>query len=244
MNDTPLQDAPPPPASHGPPDPPPPPPVVDPTEPLNPWFSIWVQPRATMRQILDRDPRRMVHLLVIAAGALGGVETYVPAPISDMMPLPAIVLGKVFFGGLVALLAVYLFAFLLRWTGKWLGGQGDFAAVRSALAWSMIPNIWSGVLLLPLIVFMGEEALNLNLEPLLGEAGSLIIVVPMLVLGVVVSVWALIVQMNCLAEAHQFVSAWQAFGASFNASLILLAAILVITIPIVALVALVSGFAG
>jgi len=108
----------------------------------------------------------------------------------------------------------------------------------------MIPQIWSGLLLLPLLVFMGKEALNLNLESLIGERGGIVVVVPVLLLGVVVSIWTLIVQMNCLAEAHRFVSAWQAFGACFNAGLIVLAAVILISIPTAAFLAVLSGFAG
>ncbi len=67
MNDTPSYAAPPPPV------PPPPPPVVTPPEPLNPWFSIWVQPRATMRQVLDANPRRMVHRLALTAVVVVGM---------------------------------------------------------------------------------------------------------------------------------------------------------------------------
>ena len=67
MKDTPSRAAPPPAI------PPPPPPVVIPPEPLNPWFSIWVQPRATMRQVLDANPRRMVHRLARAAVVVVGM---------------------------------------------------------------------------------------------------------------------------------------------------------------------------
>ncbi len=62
MNDTPSRAAP----GHSTP-------VVIPPEPLNPWFSIWVQPRATMRQVLDANPRRIVHRLALAAVVVVGM---------------------------------------------------------------------------------------------------------------------------------------------------------------------------
>ena len=241
MNDTPLHDAPPPPASQGPPNipgppdppgPPAPPPIILPAEPLNPWFSIWVQPRATMRQILDRDPRRMVHLLALAAGALGGLEAHVPAPASEMMPLPAIVTMKLILGALGALLFLYLFGFLIRLTGGWLHGTGEFVAVRSALAWSMIPNIWAGLLLLPLLVYMGAEALNFDPVEAIQEPGGAVLLVPLTLLTMVIAIWSIVITIKCVAEAHRF-SAWNGFGAA-------LLSIFIVSVPIVMIVVFVA----
>jgi hypothetical protein len=173
-----------------------------------------------MRQVLDADPRRMVHRLALAAGALGGLETHVPAPVSEMMPLPALVAMKVLFGACAALLFLYLLAFLLRWTGRWLGGTGDFVMVRSAVAWSMVPNVWSGLLLLPMLAFMGAEALNFDPIPMLEEPGSAGLIIPLLLLTVVIGVWSIVVTIKCLAEAHRF-TAWHGLGALLLAGLIL-----------------------
>ena len=226
MNDTPLHDAP---RSHAPPDPPPPPPGIVPAEPLNPWFSIWVQPRATMRQILDTDPHRMVHLLALAAGSFGGLEAHIPAPASDILPLPAMIAMKVIFGALGALLFLYLFGFLLRLTGGWLHGTGDFAALRSALAWAMIPNIWSALLLLPLMAFMGADALNYDPVEMIEEPGAAVLLVPIMMLTLIIAVWSIVITIKCVAEAHRF-SAWHGLGAAFLSLFILSIPIIVITV--------------
>src|SRR5262245_45012540 len=64
-----------------PPPPPQPPPMpAAPQEPLNPWFSMWVMPRATMRQILDTNPSRFVHLLAILGGIVEVMRSHLPNP--------------------------------------------------------------------------------------------------------------------------------------------------------------------
>ena len=49
---------------------PPPFPTATPAGPLNPWTAIFTRTRAVMRQILDADPSRGVHLLALAGGIL------------------------------------------------------------------------------------------------------------------------------------------------------------------------------
>ena len=239
MDDTPLYSGTPPPVA------PPSSPPVSTSEPLNPWFSIWVSPRATMRQILATDPRRLVHLLATVAGAGGAFQSLqMPDAVVDAVGLYPLVVLKLFVGAAVGLIILYLFGFLVRLTGSWLGGTGNFVAIRAALAWSTVPNIWSTLLWLPVLVFLGEDAFNLNIESQLETPGALFLIVPLVVISAVVSVWSVIILMNCLAEAHGFVSAWQGFGAYFNAVLIIMAAVLIITLPFILLAVSFAGLVG
>ena len=214
MNETPLYSEPPPPVA------PPPPPAASATEPSNPWFSMWVRPRATMRQILDSDPRRMVHVLALLAGMTGSLQAHIPVPVSGMIPLYGIFILKMVIGALGGLLFLYLFGFLLRVTGRWLDGQGDFVAVRAAIAWASIPKIWSALLFLPLIVYLGQEALNIDAVTLIWEPGGLLLMLPIGLIAIVAGVWSFVVLLKCLAEAHRF-SAWHALG-SFLLGLVVL----------------------
>ena len=52
---------------------------------LNPWFSIWLQPRATMQQILDTDPARLVLMLAIIAGFFEALDQAVIQDLGDRM---------------------------------------------------------------------------------------------------------------------------------------------------------------
>jgi len=181
-------------------------------EPLNPWFAIWFMPRATMRQILDTNPKRMVHILAMLGGILEGIASRIP----DMgfeVPLAGLVAFKVVVGLVAGLIVLYVGSFLFWMTGKWLGGKGTFTGVRAAFAWSNnIPAIWGSMLLLPLLAYLGPEALNLDPKALLEDPAGLLLLMPIGFLGLVLFFWRFVIMFKCVGEAHRF-GAWSAFGA-------------------------------
>jgi hypothetical protein len=189
-----------------------------PQEPLNPWFSMWVLPRATMRQILDTNPSRFVHLLAILGGIVEMMRSHLPNP-PFAFSLGALVTVKVIVGALAGLLGLYLWSLLIWMTGKWLSGTGTFIAVRAAVAWSHVILIWSSMLWLPIIAYLGMEAFNLDPEMILTEPSGLLLMIPVGLMAIAVFIWWVVVFMKCVGEAHGF-SAWHAFGASLIAVLI------------------------
>ena len=215
-------------------DPPPGPPSYQPEEPMNPWFTIWVAPRATMRQILDSDPRRMVHLLAAAGGAVQGLEGHIPEVLSELVPLSLLVGFKVTFGALFAVIALYIFSFLVRLTGGWIDGKGDFTAVRAALAWANIPTIWGLLTWIPIFIFLGTDAFNVNPASLLEEPGGMMLIIPLMIIGLVLGIWQLVIILKCIAEAHRF-TAWHSLAAA-------LLALMIFAVPI-GLLAVLAAFA-
>jgi hypothetical protein len=236
MNDQPPSEFPPqipePPARPEFPVVPPPPPV-----PLNPWLSIWTQPRATMRQILDTNPRRLVHVLAILGTMVRMLTANVPSggPFGRLS-LATIVTMKVCFAIAFGLLGLYLGAAVLTMTGRWIGGHGTFVAVRAAAAWANVPLIWTGLLWLPLLGYLGSEALNLDPTRLIEDPGGLALMIPLGVIETVVAVWYIVIALKCLGEAHGF-SAWHALGAVLFGLLILL-------VPFAILVGIAIGMLG
>jgi hypothetical protein len=240
MNDLPPSDAPPqipePPAYQAPP-PPPPWAPMSPAAHLNPWLSIWTQPRATMRQILDTNPRRLVHVLAILGALCRELGSNVP-PIGPLahLPLSAVVAYKVCGSVIGGLIGLYLGSAVLTMTGRWLGGGGSFVAVRAAAAWSNIPLIWGGLLWLPMLGYLGVEALNFDPKLLFEDPGGFLLMLPIGFVAAVVGIWYIVIALKCLAEAHGF-SAWQAVGA-------FVIGVLVIAIPLAILVGIAIGMLG
>ena len=102
---------------------------------LNPWIAIWVRPRATMRQILEADPRRFVHRLVAIGWTAGMAQGLVLSDWGDAVPavfLPGVFVLTAALGTALGLILLYLNGFLLRLTGRWLEGQGDAVSIRVA----------------------------------------------------------------------------------------------------------------
>jgi hypothetical protein len=182
-------------------------------EPLNPWLSLWTRPRATMRQILDTYPRRWVHSLAI----LGGIAELLSAHIPDTPPFPtfspgAMLAVKCVAGACAGLLLLYLGSFVVWITGRWIGGQGTFVEVRAASAWPNVLTLWGALLWLPIIAYLGTQAFNVDPESFMDDSVGMMLILPVLAIGVFLSIWRFFVALKCLAEAHRF-SAWQALGA-------------------------------
>jgi Yip1-like protein len=210
-------------------------PSPPPQEPLNPWFSMWVMPRATMRQILDTNPSRFVHLLAILAGIVEVMRSHLPNP-PFSLDLGVLVTVKIIVGALAGLFGLYLWSILIWMTGKWLSGKGPFIAVRAAVAWSNVILIWSSMLWLPLIAYLGTEAFNFDPETILTEPSGLLLMIPLGVMAITVGIWWLVVFMKCVGEAHGF-SAWHSFGA-------FLIACIIFAIPLIMLVILAASIIG
>lgn len=207
-----------------------------PEGPLNPWTAIFTRTRAVMRQILDRDPSRGVHLLAIAGGIVETLGSDLRFLAHLGLPLASIVAVKAITGAMAGLLALYVGSGLLLLTGRWLGGKGSFVEVRAATAWSNVPALWSALLWLPLLGYLGTEALNLNVDALRSDPVGLLLLVPIGVAGFVLLVWRIVIYCKCLGEAHRF-SAWHGLGAA-------LIACLLVGIPLAILVTLALAIGG
>ncbi|GEM_PF-264131 len=163
---------------------------------LNPWWSLWWQPRQTIRQIVDENPRRLVLLLTMAVGAaafiiVGGLERLENAGVLEWIvaSVTAVVLAPV---GLL-----YLGGWFCRWTGSWFGGQATNAEVRAALAWSSVPTLF----LFPLWLVLVAPIQGVDPKPL-----------PVLIfigVKIVINFWNFVLFCRMLGEVHRF-SAWKA----------------------------------
>jgi hypothetical protein len=217
----------------------------------SPWFTMWTRPRETMRRIVYYDPKRDVLLLAVLqgfiaylSGALYGFlllvlisNDYVQAPgtwESDLSALPstsftalAAALGTcAVVGPIAGLIGLYLYGWLFRVTGRWLGGNAYPIEVRAALAWSAVPQIWGAILqvlkLVMVVYVLYANATNtyVSSSALLSTLGAF------LLLESVIGIWSLVLTLQSLGEVHSF-SALRALGA------VLLAGVIVFVVSIV-----------
>ncbi|HPT17420.1 MAG TPA: YIP1 family protein, partial [Kiritimatiellia bacterium] len=95
------------------------------TMPLNPWFSMWLHPRRTIRQIVETNPERLVLSLAAVGGFIEGLTNMASDSKGDDMSLRAILLATLIVGPIMGIVGLWVGGFLLRWTGGWIGGQAD-----------------------------------------------------------------------------------------------------------------------
>ena len=217
----------------------------------SPWLTMWTNPRETIRRVVYYDPKRDVLLLAALQGFVsffGGMlyiflllvlisNDYVGAPgtwESDLSNLPsmsftalAIALGIcATIGPISGLIGLYLYGWLFRMTGRWLGGNAYPIEVRAAIAWSAVPQIWGTILqalkLVLIVYVLYANAINyyISSSALLATLGISLLVES------IIGIWSLVVLIKSLGEVHSF-SAWKALGA------VLLAMVIVSVVNIV-----------
>lgn len=175
---------------------------------FNPFFSMWLQPRYTMRRILDgkRGP-------VILLAALGGIADAL-ARISErngdgINTLIGVISMATFSGIIGGIIGIYILSALLKFTGKWIGGRGTYEDVLTAVAWSNVPTIWSlpvwamGMFIFG-IDFFKDASLILQASMFLNIISWILSIIFMLL-----GIWSIFISIKCVAEAQQF-SSWKA----------------------------------
>src|SRR5579863_4437802 len=112
---------------------------------MTPFLSIWTEPRATIRRIVDADPTRYVLALAAIGPALSSLVRQWSAAMNGTANLPVIwpllVAFNVAASAVAGVLLLYLSSVIFRWSGGLLGGTANRVEMRAALAWSQVPAI-------------------------------------------------------------------------------------------------------
>jgi hypothetical protein len=187
---------------------------------LNPWTSMWLQPRATIRQIVTEDPEEGVLVLALLSSipsVLGQIFEW-----SSGDDLPTLVRRALTIALLVLITVGCLFlgARLLRWTGSWFGGTANLKELRAAIAWSSVPALWA----LPLVALnMATEHLDLfaAAPPSAGVSLSLSrFSMGLTAVQVGIGLWGMVVFLLALSEVQGF-SVSRALGNALFTGLII-----------------------
>jgi hypothetical protein len=175
----------------------------------DPFLAIWTRPRATIRGILDTNPSYLVLPLAMAWGvmqALGRVRINADhkVPLADVL-IPAVLLGLI-----LGLIALYIGGALLSWAGHKLGGHGNSAELRAALAWSHVPELPVLILVFLRIALIGRGAFASETPIVPGVSIRMLALMAAGVIQIILTIWAFVTLLKCIGEAHGF-SAWRAW---------------------------------
>jgi len=170
----------------------------------NPWATIWTRPRATIRRIVETDVHYQVMFLAILSGAIVWLERRWSQP-ATTGAYPLIVVAAVIVGAIAGIVELYFNGMLLKWSGSVLGGIGNYAEVRAAIAWSRVPIIVAMAIGIASILLSDEGPPSALGDEIPGSGAAVVI------LQGLFAIWGFIVMLKCLGEVHRF-SAWRALG--------------------------------
>ncbi len=168
-----------------------------------------------MRRILeggrDRWAFQVVLLAFFCASANDVDVRHITSSLPDLEPLPVVAIAALVFMVSAAtwVMALFLLSWIATFVGRMLRGVGTVADVRAALAWAIVPVIWSIVYRIPVAVYKSqiEVPAQINVREVLlnflahGGCGMIVVV---LALQTLFFLWCLLIGSFTLAEAHRF----------------------------------------
>lgn len=176
---------------------------------MNPWLSIWVEPRKTIRAIINTDSKFGFYVLSFVYGLPMAFNLAQSFYLISSVPLWAIIIGALVVCTFLGMIGISVSAWLLQFTGRWINGKGSFQNVRAAVAWSNVPNIVTILMWVALIGIFGGQvfAPEFTETHFFGfQAGAVFII---FLIQSIVSVWGFILLLHTLGEVQGF-SAWKA----------------------------------
>jgi len=167
------------------------------------FTKIWTRPRQVFRFIDDYKYDKFVRVLLLLIGISRGFDRATMNDMGDEMSLGAIIGFSVVFGGLLGWISIYLYAALLSWTGKWLGGKGNTTSILRILSYAMIPSILALLFLIPQIGIYGIEMFKEYGDISSAGVFSNIFVYGSLILEFILGIWMLVLCVIALSEAQK-----------------------------------------
>jgi Yip1-like protein len=135
-------------------------------------------------------------------------------------------------GPISGIVGLHIGAVLIEWTGEWIGGRGDRAHIRAALAWGAVPSVWSLIPWVMVLLLVRGDTFTTETPFLDAHPGlALLALVPFLTI-VIIAVWQPFVVCKAIGEVQGF-SAWRALGNIVLASLVVGVPLLVVALVMV-----------
>lgn len=166
------------------------------TASMNPWLSMWSQPKSTVRALVHSNAGYGVFYLA-SIFALQSFFFYANWwSLGLNTHFYTILLAGLILSPLIGFIWIYYLGYIFYFTGKWLGGSAPVSHLRTAIAWSKIPSsisllMWIFLVLSsPTLVFIQDA----------GGPSSIFINFITLIL----SIWSLVLLIQGISELQEF----------------------------------------
>ena len=180
---------------------------------LNPWLSIWVKPRQTIRALIKHDVNFRFILISAIYGFQFMLQFSQTFSIGSNFNLIVILLMALILSIPVGYILFNISSAFLFWLGKLIKGKGSFKEVRAANYWSSIPNVITILVWIILMFAHGNSLFIAGYEKGLAGAGMGMNIGASIV-QIVLGIWMIVIFLRSLGEVQGF-SAWMALLNAF-----------------------------
>jgi hypothetical protein len=163
---------------------------------MNPWLTMWTQPRSSIRAILQTNPKYGV-LCLASIYALQGFFYFANYwSIGFSVPFYAILIAGIILSPFIGWLWVFFGGWILWFTGKWLEGKAPPVKMRAVFAWSKLPTSINLLMWFILLIAHPEYVFILD------AVGPTSIFINFITL--VLGIWSLVLLIQGIREAQSF----------------------------------------
>ncbi|RED95226.1 Yip1 family protein [Marinoscillum furvescens] len=196
---------------------------------------VWFSPREVFRYLKTANDNQHVIALLILTGISRAFDRAVMQDMGDRLGLTEILLVCTLGGALFGWMYIYIYGYLLRWTGKWLHATTvDIQTMVRMLAFAMLPTVASLTLLIPQIIIYGHEIFKADGDLLTGGIFNNLIFYSTVIAEVGLGIWTVILTVVGISETQEL--------STGKAILNMILPVLVIMVPLIAIALLISTF--
>jgi hypothetical protein len=199
-------------------------------EEFKPFKTIWLRPRATVRSIIATDPALHVDLLASLWGIGQVLDRASMRNLGDSLPMWGILALAVVLGPLGGLFRLWITSHLVCLSGEWLGGACIRERVKTAIAWSFVPQVVALLLWVPLLLLLGSETFTAESPRLDAQPWLWLPIGTAAMAGLAMTTWSLVLLCHTIAEVQGYRSAWRGLGNLVLAAMVIFVPLLVIGI--------------
>ncbi|MCH9625664.1 MAG: hypothetical protein S4CHLAM123_08420 [Chlamydiales bacterium] len=175
---------------------------------VNPWATIWTKPRDTIKRIVRYNPKHRFVWLSFLYGFPMLLHTAQNLNLGDTYTTAGIVVVALVLGTFAGMLGIVIASGLIYWTGKWIGGKDNYQNVRSAVAWSNVPNIIAVIAWAVLLYKFQGQLFFEDFEDKNFVGSDMLLVGGATFVQAVISIWSFVILVKGLGEVQGF-SAWK-----------------------------------
>lgn len=173
---------------------------------VNPWLSMWVRPRETIRQIVAANPRYRFILLCFVYGLPVTMKLAQAMLLGERAGVIPVLIVSIVLATFIGWVILSLTSLFVMWTGKIIKGKAGYLPLRAAVSWSNVPSLGNIIIWILMLIVLGTYSFQPHLIP--AGAGYMI---PFLQVSVVVQailgIWSFVLFVCAIAEVQGF-SAW------------------------------------
>lgn len=168
------------------------------------FLTMWTKPKATIRQIINTNTDSKLFVLSIIYGLPMMFYYAQSTSMGQSMSLFAILLLCLIGSLVIGYIGINLGAFLLFFTGKWIGGKATFKQVRASVAYSNVTNLVAIAIWLILMTLF-RQSVFLSDFPYVSTLGDFAILMnSIFLIQLVVAVWSIVIFVASLSETQGF----------------------------------------